>query len=330
MTESQGNGNPWVSELGPECRESQSTTNSSSSSRTYRGHHAPTPPWLCNHRTLQPGHHVEAVIEIPHAGVSNPLLHPQSAPTLVPAGSGGGGKPPPGAASDRERPVTPASSPAGSGAGGAVAGCGGHCVAFENFCYYCLQMVFVAGILTGVSLTIAGSVLRGQKRGGDLMVLVYIGCLVAMVCTLLLSVHCCVRRNVKRRKRALRRRGGGVGVVDHVGIPLQDLAQRPGPSHHHLQQQHHYQPLVSRLVQQQQQASSAQVVVVDNQRHHPQYHHHHQPNFSNLPYPKQPANSQTACHIPDIYHPNPKQPVISQTTCHIPDIYHPNPKQPAN
>nr|CAD7464004.1 unnamed protein product [Timema tahoe] len=51
--------NPWVSELGPECRESQSTTNSSSSSRTYRGHHAPTPPWLCNHRTLQPGHHVE-------------------------------------------------------------------------------------------------------------------------------------------------------------------------------------------------------------------------------------------------------------------------------
>jgi hypothetical protein len=28
----------------------------------------------------------------------------------------------------------------GGGSGGAVDGCGGHCVAFENFCYYCLQV----------------------------------------------------------------------------------------------------------------------------------------------------------------------------------------------
>lgn len=32
----------------------------------------------------------------------------------------------------------------------------------------------------------------------------YIGVLLVLVCILLLSVHCCVRRNVKERKRALR------------------------------------------------------------------------------------------------------------------------------
>ena len=50
------------------------------------------------------------------------------------------------AASDRDRPVTPASSPggmSGGGSGGAVDGCGGHCVAFENFCYYCLQVCII-------------------------------------------------------------------------------------------------------------------------------------------------------------------------------------------
>ncbi|PSN46314.1 hypothetical protein C0J52_18592 [Blattella germanica] len=139
--------------------------------------------------------------------------------------------------SDRERPVTPASSP-GATSGSAVDGCGGHCVAFENFCYYCLQVIFIAGILTGVSLTIAGGVLRGQSRGGDLLVLVYIGCMIAMVCTLLLSVQCCVRRNVKRRKRALRAAREQRRQTTDM-IPLQDLTNQ-------------YQPLLVRLVQQQQ------------------------------------------------------------------------------
>lgn len=37
------------------------------------------------------------------------------------------------------------------------------------------QIIFVVGILTGVSLCIAGSVLKRRIRGGDLEVLVYIG-----------------------------------------------------------------------------------------------------------------------------------------------------------
>lgn len=89
------------------------------------------------------------------------------------------------------------------------------------------QVVFIAGILTGVSLMIAGSVLRGQKRGGDLMVLVYIGCLTVLVCTLLLSVQCCVRRDVKRRKRAR-------GLRPPAPIPLHDLAPQAEPLVHHL------------------------------------------------------------------------------------------------
>lgn len=40
---------------------------------------------------------------------------------------------------------------------------------------YCFQIIFVVGILTGISLCIAGSVLRRSNRGGDLSVLVYIG-----------------------------------------------------------------------------------------------------------------------------------------------------------
>lgn len=37
------------------------------------------------------------------------------------------------------------------------------------------QVIFVVGILTGISLCIAGIVLRRTNRNGDLGVLVYIG-----------------------------------------------------------------------------------------------------------------------------------------------------------
>ncbi|XP_069684871.1 uncharacterized protein [Periplaneta americana] len=299
--------NPWISEQQQlECRESQST-NSSSSSRTYhqqQQHRGPGPPsslWLepqgvvYNHQQLRAGGHfppteqVEALVEgPPSSGPANPLLVPPSGVKPQYASSSR-------AASDRDRPVTPASSP-GGGSGGAVDGCGGHCVAFENFCYYCLQVIFIAGILTGVSLTIAGGVLRSQSRGGDLLVLVYIGCMIAMVCTLLLSVQCCVRRNVKRRKRALRAArelrnavasGSSAAAMNRRSnpqahadmIPLQDLTggggvkvisgqQRPLPLQQQ-QPQQQYQPLLIRLVQQQ---SST----MDNQRHVP---YHHQPSF---------------------------------------------------
>lgn len=90
--------------------------------------------------------------------------------------------------------------------------------------------------MTGIALTIAGSVLHGNQKEGDLVVLMYIGVLLVLVCILLLSVHCCVRRNVKERKRALRlslmdgsRRivhpGGGGG--DFTSIPVHDFTPDP-------------------------------------------------------------------------------------------------------
>lgn len=100
---------------------------------------------------------------------------------------------------------------------GAVEGCGGHCIEFQNFCYYFLQVIFVIGILTGVSLCIEGSAVR-RNRGKDLSVLVYIGCLISMVCGLLLSIQYCVRRKVQRRKKALRLALNTIPLGD---IPLQ-------------------------------------------------------------------------------------------------------------
>lgn len=75
-------------------------------------------------------------------------------------------------------------------------------------------------------MTVAGSVLRDNHRG-DLMVLIYIGVLLTLVCILLLSVHCCVRRNVKERKRALRMnriqsQRRVVQPPDFSSIPIQD------------------------------------------------------------------------------------------------------------
>jgi hypothetical protein len=124
-------------------------------------------------------------------------------------------------------------------------------------------------MLTGVSLIIAGAVLRSQSRGGDL-VLVYIGVMIAMVCTLLLSVQCCVRRNVKRRKRALRAAREQRNLVASSSnrrsnpahgdmIPLQDLVGNTAPQQPRGPPQHQYQPLL-RLVKQ-------QTAVVENQRH---------------------------------------------------------------
>ncbi|XP_050684474.1 uncharacterized protein LOC126979242 [Leptidea sinapis] len=94
--------------------------------------------------------------------------------------------------------------------------CGGHCPGFEYVCYYILQVIFVVGILTGISLCIAGIVLRRTNRNGDLGVLVYIGCLSSCVCGVLLGVQCCVRREIKQRK---------MRAMTH--IPMQSMQEVP-------------------------------------------------------------------------------------------------------
>ncbi|XP_047106516.1 uncharacterized protein LOC124775732 [Schistocerca piceifrons] len=305
--------NPWVSGL--ECRESGSTNSSSASSRRGGG----GGPWLhpldLNHQPAPARHHhlYEQPLDVlgPSSALLAPGAHglghvgvssappPQQAHASAAAGAPGSSR----AASDRDRPTTPASSPGSAGLHGgsaALDGCGGHCVAFENFCYYCLQVVFVLGVLCGVSLTIAGSVLRqgpGQggvsHRGRDLVVLVYIGCLLALVCAVLLAVQCCVRRNVKRRKRALRERrarnqphaavaaasAAPPPFTDLSGdaVPLQELPPAPAPAPAAISQ---YQPLLVRLVQQQQQQQQ-------QQHHHmqtllPERHHQYRYRHSNM------------------------------------------------
>lgn len=104
------------------------------------------------------------------------------------------------------------------------------------------------------------------------MVLVYIGCLIAMVCTLLLSVQCCVRRNVERRKRARRAR---IARAAGEPIPLQDLGGGGADVHHEyglighsqpvppsgVRSAQQYEPLLRRLVEQQ--------ICDENQRYQP-------------------------------------------------------------
>jgi hypothetical protein len=85
-----------------------------------------------------------ALVEGPHSsGAANPLLVPACVSGTAVITKSHHYSSSSRAPSDRDRPVTPASSPggmSGGGSGGAVDGCGGHCVAFENFCYYCLQV----------------------------------------------------------------------------------------------------------------------------------------------------------------------------------------------
>jgi len=80
------------------------------------------------------------------------------------------------------------------------------------------------GILVGVSLVLAAYWLHSQRRGGDQLVLVYIGVLMALVCTLLLSIQCSVELEVKRRKRNRRASAALITRNRHqLELPLREL-----------------------------------------------------------------------------------------------------------
>ncbi|KAJ0177296.1 hypothetical protein K1T71_007305 [Dendrolimus kikuchii] len=83
-----------------------------------------------------------------------------------------------------------------------------------------LRVIFVVGILTGISLCIAGIVLRRTNRNGDLGVLVYIGCLSSCVCGVLLGVQCCVRHEIRQRK-----------LRANMHIPMQSIQESSAPSY---------------------------------------------------------------------------------------------------
>ncbi|XP_065208981.1 uncharacterized protein LOC135837582 [Planococcus citri] len=87
---------------------------------------------------------------------------------------------------------------------GIVYPCGGHCRTFERCFHYFLQFFFVIGILAGMSLVLASFRLHYTRQSDDQSVLIYIGVVIALVCTLLLSIQCSIEREVKRKKRKRR------------------------------------------------------------------------------------------------------------------------------
>jgi H+/gluconate symporter-like permease len=80
------------------------------------------------------------------------------------------------------------------------------------------QLVFMMGILIGVSLCIAGLVLR-KSAARNLQVLVYIGILLAIVSSVLLGIQWNARNVAKKRKLAVRN-------AKRAPIPLETLHPR--------------------------------------------------------------------------------------------------------
>ncbi|KAJ8923228.1 hypothetical protein NQ315_001783 [Exocentrus adspersus] len=104
-----------------------------------------------------------------------------------------------------------------------VHGCGGKCQTFENVCYFFLQLIFTMGVLIGVSLCIAGVVLR-NSAARNLQVLVYIGVLLALVSALLLGIQCNARNTARKRKKAIQ-------TAKRAPIQMDTLHIRPNPMH---------------------------------------------------------------------------------------------------
>ncbi|KAJ8986199.1 hypothetical protein NQ317_005673 [Molorchus minor] len=107
-----------------------------------------------------------------------------------------------------------------------VYGCGGKCQTFENVCYFFLQLVFTMGILIGVSLCIAGIVLR-KSAARNLQVLVYIGILLALVSALLLGIQCNARSTARRRKKAIQTAKRAPIQMDTLHLRSNPLHQQP-------------------------------------------------------------------------------------------------------
>uniref|UniRef100_A0A224XH83 Putative conserved plasma membrane protein n=1 Tax=Panstrongylus lignarius TaxID=156445 RepID=A0A224XH83_9HEMI len=111
--------------------------------------------------------------------------------------------------------------------------CGGHCILLETFCHHFLKVVFVAGVLTGICLVVAGLVLGVRAgpgglppiraRGPDLSVLTYIGSMTSLVSGLLLSVQCCGRQRGRLQSKSLRSQPQPATSTAREEIPLRQL-----------------------------------------------------------------------------------------------------------
>ncbi|KAH1016410.1 hypothetical protein HUJ04_007633 [Dendroctonus ponderosae] len=102
-------------------------------------------------------------------------------------------------------------------------GCGGKCQTLESVCYFVLQLLFAMGILIGMSLCIAGLVLR-NSAARNLQVLLYIGFLLAAVSGVLWSIQCRAKNSARRRIKAIQ-------TAKRAPIQMETLNIRANPVH---------------------------------------------------------------------------------------------------
>lgn len=99
------------------------------------------------------------------------------------------------------------------------------CERCHYYCFRAAQAVFVAGIVTGFSLLVAGGVFHRQHID-HLQVLVYIGAMVSLVCVVLLVIFCAMNKddhNRTRRGATARFLGPQMVGGDPETVPLRPL-----------------------------------------------------------------------------------------------------------
>ncbi|XP_050732897.1 uncharacterized protein LOC127006713 [Eriocheir sinensis] len=100
---------------------------------------------------------------------------------------------------------------------------GSRCERCHYYCFRAAQAVFVAGIVTGFSLLVAGGVFHRQHVA-HLQVLVYIGAMVSLVCVVLLVIFCAMNKDHRTRRGVpLRFSGPQVVVGDPEAVPLRAI-----------------------------------------------------------------------------------------------------------
>ncbi|KAG7159561.1 hypothetical protein Hamer_G004208 [Homarus americanus] len=137
------------------------------------------------------------------------------------SGGGGWGVPP---------TIIPQTGAGGWGGGRfVVGGEGSRCERCHYYCFRAAQAVFVAGIVTGFSLLVAGGVFHRQHVA-HLQVLVYIGAMVSLVCVVLLVIFCAMNKD-HRTRRGVPLRYSGAQMVggEPETVPLRAGDGAPNP-----------------------------------------------------------------------------------------------------
>lgn len=115
-----------------------------------------------------------------------------------------------------------------SSGGGRLVSEGSRCERCHDYCFRAAQAAFVAGIVTGFSLLVAGGVFHKQHLA-HLQVLVYIGAMVSLVCVVLLVIFCAMNKDHRtRRSVSVHYSGPQVVIGDPETVPLRAM-DAPNP-----------------------------------------------------------------------------------------------------